>query len=270
MESVRLLCFPVQSVTDPFKLEPVGNMTPIFEFKRSTVDWSSNNLSGMLNKQVKNNYIDLNQLSGMCEYPPGYEQALYITDYTDDIFRIVTDYYTTSEKKTVQCEKFFKQFTGHVDVLERDQEVFNQTDWNVTTYAIVLLYKGEYFGHIYTWLSPIDSTTCFAMGIRGRVDSVFRTDKLQNVASYLLEGVRRFALAKGARSIIITHPLDVMRVILLRLGFTMTLSENKSHIGKSLGGENKHFHGLNTCMNCCKYRDLSVYFAANVAFTLLE
>ena len=210
MESVRLLCFPVQSVTDPFKLEPVGNMTPIFQFKRSTVDWSSNNLSETLNKQVKNNYIDLNQFRGMCEYPPGYKQALYITDYTDDIFRIVTDYYTTSEKKMLQCRKLKKQLAGHLDVLERDQEVLNQKDWNVITYAIVLLYKGEYFGHIYTWLSPIDPITCFAMGIRGRVDSVFRMDKLQNVASYLLEGVRRFALANRATSIIITHPLNVM------------------------------------------------------------
>ena len=270
MEPVRLLCFPIQSVTDPFKLEPVANMTPIFNFKRYVVDWSSDNLFETLNNQVKNNYTDINQLSAMCEFPPGYEQALYTTDYTDNIFRIVTDYYTTAEKKTLQCQKFFKQFAGHVDVLERDQEVFNQTTWNVTTYAIVLLYKGEYFGHIYAWLSPTDSTTCFAMGIRGRVDSVFREDKLQNVASYLLEGVRRFALAKRASSIIITHPLPIMQIILSQLGFTMTLSANKSRIGKSLGGENKHFLGLDMCMNCYKYSDLTNYFAENVAFKLLE
>ena len=136
-----------------------------------------------------------------------------------------------------------------IDITNRDRDILNQKTWNVTTYAIVVLYKGEYFGHIYAWLSPIDPSLCFAMGIRGRADSVFREDDLRNVSHYLLEGVRRFAKAKGCRTMVITHPLDVMRPILGRLNFRVT-SISRTVIGDSLGGEKKHFHGLKYCINC--------------------
>lgn len=251
-EPVKLIAFPKRSVTNPFKLPPGGSQILPFTWSRCSVDWNvkdSKSLSETLNCQIKNNHVDYHQLSIMCKNPEGFEEALYTTNYVDDQDKIVINYYRTPEQKTEQCKKFLSRLTGYFDILERDQEVFNQTTWNVNTYAIVVIYKGEYFGHIYVWRSPIEPWLCFAMGIRGRVDAVFREDNLPNISSYLLEGVNRFCQLKGCTSLIITHPLDVMISILSKLGFkNYTISKNL--IGKSLGGEDKHFKGFNTCFNC--------------------
>lgn len=239
MEPVQLIAFPIRSVANSFKLPSGGASFYPFTFTRCSADWSSKDpvlLSEALNCQIENNWEDYIQLLFMCDSPQGFENALYTTTHLDNQDQIVKDYYRSPEQKAEQCAKFLARLKGLFDVFERDQEVFNQTNWNVQTYAIVVLYKGEYFGHIYTWISPVEKWICFAMGIRGRVDSVFSKDNLQNLSGYLLEGARRFALAKGCRAIVVTHPLDVMKSILTKMGF-LPFTLEKQYIGRSLGGE---------------------------------
>src|SRR5690625_2651639 len=79
-------------------------------------------------------------------------------------------------------------------------------------YVVVLLYKGEYYGHIYTWrLIGEHSDICMAVGIRGRVDLIFLGDRLQDLSRYLFEGVRMFALSKGCHSIVVPLPYEHMK-----------------------------------------------------------
>lgn len=107
------------------------------------------------------------------------------------------------------------------------------------------------------------------MGIRGRIDSVFRQDDLRNISSYLLEGARRFALAKRCTAVIVTHPLTVMKIILKKLGF---LPERipKQYVGKSLA--TSHFGHDQVCENCYKYETLLSPFFQDipVTFELVE
>jgi hypothetical protein len=223
MDQVEFLAFPVYLVSDPFKLFRAGKPFSPFQVPRCSPDWSSKDtilLTQSLNCQIRNNYVDFEQLRVMC-HNPEFQDELWTGIYnpTTDESSILKDYYISKEQKKRDCHRFSQRERGYTDVLSRDDDVFNQKGWNTTTYAIILFYGGEYFGHIYAWVSPVDPSTCLGIGIRGRVDSVFREDQLTNVAAYLLEGVRRFAFAKGCKTMIITEPLPVMRKILERMGF---------------------------------------------------
>ena len=234
MDPVQLIAFPVQLVSDPFRVHRAGETYYPFRLPRCPTDWSSRDpavLSQSLQCQVRNNYADFDQLSGMCQ-EPSYREQLWTGIYDEPTKKVsvLQNYYVSQEQKEEECQKFLQRLKGYQDTLSRDQDVFNQKDWDVRTYAIVLLYKGEYFGHIYAWLSPSKPPRCFAMGIRGRVDSVFREDQLQNVSAYLFEGVRKFALAKGCQAMTVTKPLRIMEAILKRMGF-----ERKTVVGETIG-----------------------------------
>lgn len=212
---LEIIAFPVKDVTDPF---------PVLSRCHKPIDWSIKNsqeLSETLNCQIKDNWADFVQLASLCTNPKVRENLLYTLSW-DPITRSyskVNNFYQSEEQKIEQCKLYGKRLKGYKDVFNRDTNVFNQENWTVTTYAIVVLYKGQYFGHIYAWISPLYPLMCLAMGIRGRVDSVFQKDTLQNTSNYLLEGVRRFAIAKGCYWMTITKPLPVMVNILSKLGF---------------------------------------------------
>ncbi|QIN54424.1 hypothetical protein [Cedratvirus kamchatka] len=94
-----------------------------------------------------------------------------------------------------------------MDVFSRDQDVFRpRVTYNVTVYATVLFVDDEYYGHIYSWVSPNNPDYCVCIGIRSRVDSFFIREEREesiSVAALLLEGVRRFALNFSCTEIIV-------------------------------------------------------------------
>ena len=79
---------------------------------------------------------------------------------------------------------------------------------------IMLLHNGEYYGHIYTWLIRTNRTNVvFFIGIRSRVDNLFLLKcnlSIHYISSYLLEGVRRFALINNATWLMVFAPLGIM------------------------------------------------------------
>ncbi|SPN79495.1 Hypothetical protein ZAZAV_341 [Cedratvirus Zaza IHUMI] len=125
------------------------------------------------------------------------------------------------------CSTFMEKIVaGYQDIFERDLEAFEQDNFNVDLYAVVLLNRGEYFGHVYCWISPTNPELAFCIGIRSRVDWIFYKSKYAQsalskvpISSLLFEGVRRFASIKGAGSMIIYQPLEVIRNIAPRVGF---------------------------------------------------
>ncbi|QIN54402.1 hypothetical protein [Cedratvirus kamchatka] len=170
----------------------------------------------------------------------------------EDLYKILRwkdkDDYTYEDYRYIDykplCYTFIEKIAGgYQDVFERDLEAFEQDDFNVDLYAVVLLNRGEYFGHVYTWISPEDPNLAFFIGIRSRVDWIFYKSKYPNspltktpISSLLFEGVRRFASIKGAKSMIIYQPLQVIRNIAPRSGFEPLPEDlyDREDIGRSI------------------------------------
>lgn len=108
------------------------------------------------------------------------------------------------------------------DAFSTNRTLYGDEPYNVVTYAVVVLWRGVYYGHIYAWMSPTNKDYVFAIGIRSTVENwlLKGTDRgLDHVSAYLLEGVRQFALSNGARNVAIVDPRAVMIPILLNYGF---------------------------------------------------
>jgi len=226
MSSVQILAFPVKIPRTPFVISdseyPMPSCKP---------DWSRNNpvaLSAALNCQVKINAAQLSQLKQRCQLQ------------TDPL-----------------CLKFLEIVDSYEDVLERDDEALSQMDFNVRTYVVVIVYQDVYFGHIYAWINPQYPNYCMAMGIRNRVDSIFLKDRLRNISTYLLEGVRRLAVALNCDRIIITNPMLTMGIIAENLGFVPT-TVPADVIGVSVGYEFMRMTPV--CYNCLEYNRLNEFF----------
>lgn len=197
--------------------------------RRCIVNWNGN-LSEALNCQIKNNMLDIEQLGAQCETMDFDTLTSY---YNVEPFDVYHEYELTLSEAEIPCKKLLQRISGYMDVISRDSDVFNQRNWNVITHAIIVLYKGQYFGHIYALISPIDPTICCVQGIRNRVDSVFIKDSLRDIAHYLFEGVRAFALSNGCNKIAVVSPLPIMRRILTNWGFRPKTVDGKV-IGKSV------------------------------------
>lgn len=190
--------------------------------------------------------LDLEQLGAQCETM---DFDTLTTYYNVDPFDIYHEYELTPSEAEIPCKKLLERISGYMDVISRDSDIFNQRNWNVITHAIVVLYKGEYFGHIYVWISPTDPTIVCVQGIRNRVDSVFIKDSLRDIAHYLFEGVRAFALANNCTTIIVVSPLPIMKRILRNWGFGAKTLTGQT-IGKSVANiSNSPFVILSTMMS---------------------
>ncbi len=163
------------------------------------VDWASGDpLSSLLHDQI---HVNLSL----------FHNILSTYSYRDELY-----------------EKFVFLQDFHLELIVRDSYAMKQEDFNVNTYAVVLLYKGEYYGHICTRVSPVDSDLCFTMGIRGRIDLPFIRDrKLYSIAGILLEGVRLFGVHMGCRSINIVNPFPIMENRSLDMGFNISYRQGR-------------------------------------------
>ena len=85
--------------------------------------------------------------------------------------------------------------------------------------VVMVLHNGQYYGHVYAW--NIEEYVFF-IGIRSRVDNLwFRqcNQSIDKIASYLIEGVRQFAISKNALWLIVYNPIGKMPSILRNIGF---------------------------------------------------
>lgn len=99
------------------------------------------------------------------------------------------------------------------DLFGKDEGCLGRSD-GIQFYCTVLIHKGEYYGHVYMWIM---ADVCMVQGIRARIDAIFMQDRLPNISHYILEGVRRFVIAKGLRGMIIAEPMTHMCKILDKL-----------------------------------------------------
>lgn len=268
MSSLALLCFKLHKTENSFKF---GQRVDEILDQFLIINWASINsqdLSVDLNNQVRNNYIELKMLIGSCENKES-EHPFSVQNINNEID--LKYYPIDSKQEREACKSLLSRKRDYIEVLSRDQDALNYDHVNVQLYAIVLIYNNIYYGHIYAWLSKINNDYCFAMGIRNRVDSAFikyTENNLSNVSHYLLEGVRRFALSKGATNVVITYPKPIMQKILPTLGFERT---EKEILDKWIGDSINPPSMLYYCTNCYKLKDTTKPIATNdMTFVLVD
>jgi hypothetical protein len=194
------------------------------------VDWDTGKdwraLSAALNTTIKNQikglYVKL--LSGDRSLP-------------EHFYNVTSLYFTDIFPRDALA------FSGRAEQLGRDER-------SDSIYAVVLLYRNEYYGHIYSWS---DSVT-YAKGIRMVWDHSIRKDRLCNASSYLLEGVRCLCLYFENNKVAIESPTDAMKQILYKAGFApdRTVKESRypvsistSHVFFSLDVRDKQLAHIN-------------------------
>jgi hypothetical protein len=250
MEKLQLICFKLHPTVNPFRMNKVYNF---FEQPAFPVNWlsiDSLELSVSLNNQVKNNYIEFMAMTLSCE-DDEYDKPFSVVTIENQVY--INYFDSTLQQKEENCKLFKQREKDYLEVISRDQDALTYDHVKVQLYAHVLVYNNIYQGHIYSWLSPYNTDYCFAMGIRNRIDSIFTRhleNNLKNISHYLLEGVRRFAISKGANHFIITYPKPIMIKILPTLGFERLSISNKL-IGQSISPGS-----FGNCNNCYKLIDV--------------
>lgn len=232
-----------------------------------SIDWSSS-VAGVLTENLNTitwlSKWDMQLFAGNCQD-------------TGDVVRIISsggvmaiqDLDLTPEQKKEACAKFLLRINDFKEILSRDDDALNYTNILGDIYAVVLVYQGQYQGHIYTWLSPHDPTYCCAMGIRNRIDTIFTLysgDNISNVSSYLFEGVRRFALSKGASHLVVPYPRPIMTKLLPKIGF-VSAAVPQSLLKSSLAPQVK----VVICYLCYEYQSIITPLATNpMIFRLID
>lgn len=263
---ISIVAFPIKRLVDSQIFTAPGTQVYPFQINRPPVNWNFPDTETLYN-QVKNEYISAIQLETICRTTnPAFNDIVAIGRLDQDQ-GIVLDEYKITQSKSELCKKYIDRAYDYSEVFSRDQDAFEQENFNVKLYAIVLLRDNQYYGHIYTWLSPISSTV-LAMGIRNRVDSIFikgTEDDLPGVSRYLLEGVRQFALSKGSAIMSIVHPRPIMQQILPHFGFIKT-PISAEIIGQSIAPD----EFFDKCYNCYIRLTEQPLTQEPVSFTLLE
>lgn len=248
---VELLLFPIVKnvVHNPFQM---GENLSVTKRQITYVSWRDTKsktpieLTTMLHQEVINYILNNNILVGYCNKSG------------DKLFTLVKDESGEDVLKSyIKDEDLCKRHTSNLyqesifDVISRDEDAFSDRI-GVDLYVIVMIYNGEYYGHIYVWKNDINppmtqsqtitpNYACFAIGIRSRIDLLFLRKTYDNIPSrvsdYLLEGVKYFAIMNDCRAIVVPYPLKNMMVILEKNGFTrVSLTHREAGPGPGIVG----------------------------------
>jgi hypothetical protein len=218
---VSILCFRVWKHKDEFRA-PDEDDKP-YNMPINNVDWSlqsSEFLTTSLLTQSNNNVAELYRLWLLCG------------DNSNTRGRIPRIKIKASDDPS--CGVFSERISAYLDVFVRDEHALDQTNFDSPIYVVVVLNNGEYYGHIYIWISH---HRCYAIGIRSRVDAVFlrgTSRELRNIAQYLFEGVRLFALFHGYDHFYVTFPLDSILSLLKSIGFNRKMEFLTKYLGHNI------------------------------------
>ena len=234
MADLQTRIFRLEQVKDAFHTAKAYGGSVLID-----IDWlHSTSLSETLNQQVKKNLLIHRQLDGICSNDGLNRVIVYNFEKNTGLDLDSVD------KQQFQrvCNTHKKNVRNFYDVLSRDQDAFElvqpqqfkipQTvDLQV---LVVLTSAGNYVGHVYFWISPVDTSLLFMIGIRSRPDMAFLRlvgEGVNNLAVYILDQIEKFAIDNGVSKIIIPHPIGVMKDISIKAGFNL----DKTVSGKSIG-----------------------------------
>ena len=208
--------------------------------KLDNIDWNVDNSADATKMLYKICEIERRRLADISTFCAEYNK----TDYQNDDRYRQLDYWLQSDVNEYikrlgstnvdinqWCPLLDKKINAYQDVYRRDLLAFKQIGFNVDIYAVVLLYNGEYQGHVYIWNQPKikqkrrstekKEKHLMVMGIRNRIDTIWNRDdsSLRNIALYLFEGVRLFADYLDLTKIAIVEPFAVIEQIVTKIGF---------------------------------------------------
>jgi len=257
-QQYRFVCFKVESKDNKFNVSEKYK-----KFNDNDVDWS-NPSTETLYKQVVNELVDYRiyeecfRLSKVIKNEPSVQQ------YKNNVYRIN---FENGKEKVIflnlpyskyEAEQIFENSTYfYMEIFSRDEDALNgytnrdkSMKFDSDLYAIVLLKENNYIGHIYSWISPNNSDYCFALGIRRSVHFLFEESE-KSVSRKLFEGVRQFALKKGAKTINVDSPNFNMFGILEHYCF------ESNPIDSSLLGKNLSYIQSEICTHNRTLKDIS-------------
>lgn len=124
-------------------------------------------------------------------------------------------------KEKTMCKKYNEAVSAYEDTFNRDFNAFYQEKTKGDADINVCILFDDYYnylGHIYCW---VVGDLCMGFGIRAKIDNFFNKTH-SNVSLYLLEGLRKFAIANNCNNIFIPDPLPNMEQILKKHGFVLS------------------------------------------------
>lgn len=256
MSAPHILVFPIirqeQTIRLPEAISPYRDEITMFSAK-PTLDWTSrdpNVLTQNLRRQVDHEALKLVEYARMiCGGRPP----------RPDLIR--QEYGVSQEEFEKACKDLAAKGQDYRDLMAMyDEKAFllgydhpvggewQFIDLDSQLYAVVLIYRGEYYGHIYSFISPTEPEYGFAVGIRSRVDIRFLGEEtLYNIPYYLLEGVRRFLVHSGSRYLVIPDPVERMAQFLTRLGFQLREDRDLEKFGNSIVAHHTNRVYMNMC-----------------------
>lgn len=247
---IQVIAFPLRKHNGGNYFEITKSGTYRFtEYQR--VDWScscvksSHDLTQMLNQQLLNNFLIFDHLQTQCQE---FETLRSNENFKIFEFHVIDDcdpkisnfdlafsyqsYKIPTKTAKDTCSRYIQSTHSLLDIFSKDQDAFSLDNMGTKSqlYTLVLLYNNEYTGHIYSWISDYNTNCSIGFGIRSRIETPFRRaigQELSHISHYLLEGIRKFSLCKGAKIMIIPMPLSVMKHILTTLEFKTEYVPNR-------------------------------------------
>ena len=212
---------------------------------KKVVNWDGD-LNEALRNQIYNENVDIQFFQPSFTSKRDNVNKLLVQNQPQNSSEEKGYFYYEHDNLQQYIDKYNKVEKDMLDVLSRDQDVF-ENSYDTQIYAVVVLLATEfegkiyklYQGHVYTWVFDKSPENCWMIGIRNRVDTIFRRldaqihwTSLQGISKYLLEGVRTFAMYKNCQRIVVAQPLATMKQILVRYGFKF-YDVNPNDIGSS-------------------------------------
>ena len=158
------------------------------------------------------------------------ENDINIIYHDGNKLNIQINEYQPQHKQTI-IKKYLNSVRDRLEILSRDNEIFNDFAKIETIYAVVLLNKNlEYRGHVYSCISNLHGI-CFVRGIRNTIlSNIYKSynhKDVNNLSTYIFVGVNILAKIHGCTQIYVPSPLPVMKTILTKMGFEIQIISNE-------------------------------------------
>lgn len=209
----------------------------------SVSNWDTNDII-----TLNNNFKKIVQLN--------YNLFLHYKNYCNILNPQFYHYIINNKKYKMKyiCEKYNKALNAYEDTFTRDIQAFEQEKNDIDVdINVCILFDDEYnyLGHIYCW---IVNDWCIGFGIRAKIDNFFNKTPVK-ISLYLLEGLRKYAIANKCKAIFIPNPLPNMEDILFKNSFKRDYI-HIYYIRNPFMGYGATYHSKDPYIKGCIYRNI--------------
>ena len=221
---MEVLIFPTTTVLD---IEPI----PIDKFYYSlvprtnfSIEENQAYLTSVLIQIAKYDRNTFNDLYSLNHFHSIFSSKDPIKNLRNNfiINRIIPDIDSIPTDELGELLKYNIDYYSLMDIFGKDTDLGESKR---KTFSAVLLFNGEYFGHINCWINRFDDIS--AQGIRTSIYNSL-TNKIKGVSYVLIDALIKYAKVKDLDSVMIVQPLPVMMYVLKKYGFKPISFDNQS------------------------------------------